>query len=61
MIAHIKALWYNPPRRRRFCAKSLFDWHDLFAVLTDVCVHLAPLVSVAPEEVPLEAQRVMFC
>ncbi|KAJ8591458.1 Mak10-domain-containing protein [Rhizopogon salebrosus TDB-379] len=43
LIAHIKALWYNPPRRRRFCAKSLFDWHDLFAVLTDVCVHLAPV------------------
>ncbi|KAG1736921.1 Mak10 subunit, NatC N-terminal acetyltransferase-domain-containing protein [Suillus paluster] len=43
MMAHIKALWYNPPRRRRFCAKSLFDWHDLFAVLMDVSVHLAPL------------------
>ncbi|KAG0694642.1 Mak10 subunit, NatC N-terminal acetyltransferase-domain-containing protein [Suillus ampliporus] len=43
LIAHIKALWYNPPRRRRFCAKSLFDWHDLFAVLMDVSVHLAPL------------------
>ncbi|OAX36010.1 Mak10-domain-containing protein [Rhizopogon vinicolor AM-OR11-026] len=42
LIAHIKALWYNPPRRRRFCAKSLFDWHDLFAVITDVCMHLAP-------------------
>ncbi|KAG1749555.1 Mak10 subunit, NatC N-terminal acetyltransferase-domain-containing protein [Suillus lakei] len=43
LIAHIKALWYNPSRRRRFCAKSLFDWHELFVVFMDVCVHLAPL------------------
>jgi hypothetical protein len=45
LIANIKSLWYNPPRRRRFCAKSLFDWHELFVVFMDVCVRLAPLVS----------------
>jgi hypothetical protein len=43
LIANIKSLWYNPPRRRRFCAKSLFDWHELFVVFMDVCVRLAPL------------------
>ncbi|KAG0693257.1 hypothetical protein DFH29DRAFT_1007475 [Suillus ampliporus] len=43
LIAHIKALWYNPSWRHQFCAKSLFDWHELFAVFMDVCVHLAPL------------------
>ncbi|KAG1856630.1 Mak10 subunit, NatC N-terminal acetyltransferase-domain-containing protein [Suillus subalutaceus] len=43
LIANIKSLWYNLPRRRRFCAKSLFDWHELFVVFMDVCVRLAPL------------------
>ncbi|KAG2359731.1 Mak10 subunit, NatC N-terminal acetyltransferase-domain-containing protein [Suillus spraguei] len=47
LIADIKSLWYNPSRRRRFCAKSLFDWHELFVVFMDVCTHLTPLVSVA--------------
>ncbi|KAG2073488.1 Mak10-domain-containing protein [Suillus decipiens] len=48
LIANIKSLWYNPSRRRRFCAKSLFDWHELFVVLMDVCTHLAPLQDQKP-------------
>ncbi|KAI6131168.1 Mak10 subunit, NatC N-terminal acetyltransferase-domain-containing protein [Pisolithus croceorrhizus] len=35
--------WYNPPRRRRYCMKSLFDWHKLYATLTDVQKHLSPV------------------
>ncbi|KAG2336418.1 hypothetical protein BDR05DRAFT_971108, partial [Suillus weaverae] len=30
-------------RRRRFFAKSLFNWHELFVVFMDACVRLAPL------------------
>ncbi|KAF9228847.1 Mak10-domain-containing protein [Gyrodon lividus] len=42
-LGYIKALWYNPARRRRYCMKSLFDWHDLYALLTDIQSHLEPV------------------
>ncbi|KAF9239144.1 Mak10 subunit, NatC N-terminal acetyltransferase-domain-containing protein [Melanogaster broomeanus] len=41
-LSYVKALWYNPARRRRFCMKSLFDWHDLYALLTDIRDHMEP-------------------
>ncbi|KAH7890082.1 Mak10 subunit, NatC N-terminal acetyltransferase-domain-containing protein [Phlebopus sp. FC_14] len=43
VLGYIKSLWYNPSRRRRYCMKSLFDWHDLYALLTDVQNHLTPV------------------
>ncbi|KAI6125227.1 Mak10 subunit, NatC N-terminal acetyltransferase-domain-containing protein [Pisolithus croceorrhizus] len=43
LVGRIKSHWYNPPRRRRYCMKSLFDWHELYATLTDVQKHLAPV------------------
>ncbi|KAI6095245.1 Mak10 subunit, NatC N-terminal acetyltransferase-domain-containing protein [Pisolithus croceorrhizus] len=45
LIGRIKSHWYNPLRRRRYCMKLLFDWHELYATLTDVQKHLAPVVS----------------
>ncbi|KAF8835779.1 hypothetical protein BDN67DRAFT_974919 [Paxillus ammoniavirescens] len=41
-LGYIKALWYNPARRRRYCMKSLFDWHDLYALLADIQNDLEP-------------------
>ncbi|KAH0830164.1 hypothetical protein J3R83DRAFT_1513 [Lanmaoa asiatica] len=35
-LGYIKALWYNPARRRRYCMKSLFDWHALYALFIDI-------------------------
>ncbi|KAI6135256.1 hypothetical protein EDD17DRAFT_1882023, partial [Pisolithus thermaeus] len=43
LVGRIKSHWYNPPRRRRYCMKSLFDWHELYATLTDVQKHLSPV------------------
>ncbi|KAL4064339.1 Mak10 subunit, NatC N-terminal acetyltransferase-domain-containing protein [Scleroderma citrinum] len=43
VVGHIKSHWFNPTRRRRYCTKSLFDWHELYALLTDVQKHLAPV------------------
>lgn len=45
VVGRIKSHWYNPSRRRRYCMKSLFDWHELYALLTDVQKHLAPVQS----------------
>ncbi|KAH7928162.1 Mak10-domain-containing protein [Leucogyrophana mollusca] len=42
MIAHVKALWYSRPRRRRHCMKSLFDWHELYAFFEDIHSRLTP-------------------
>ncbi|KAN0073799.1 hypothetical protein V8E55_012053 [Tylopilus felleus] len=39
-LGYIKALWYNPARRRRYCMKSLFNWHMLCALLINVQNHL---------------------
>ncbi|KAI6094539.1 Mak10 subunit, NatC N-terminal acetyltransferase-domain-containing protein [Pisolithus croceorrhizus] len=44
-VGRVKSHWYNPPRWRRYCMKSLFDWHELYATLTDVQKHLAPAQS----------------
>ncbi|KAI6098028.1 Mak10 subunit, NatC N-terminal acetyltransferase-domain-containing protein [Pisolithus croceorrhizus] len=45
LVGRTKSHWYNPPRRRRYCMKSLFDWHKLYATLTDVQKHLSPVQS----------------
>lgn len=44
MIGRLKSHWYNPARRRRYCMKSLFDWHDLYALIFDIQKHLDPVV-----------------
>ncbi|KAI6046740.1 Mak10 subunit, NatC N-terminal acetyltransferase-domain-containing protein [Pisolithus marmoratus] len=46
MVGRVKSHWYNPPRRRRYCMKSLFDWHELYALLTDVQKRLVPVSGV---------------
>ncbi|KAJ3807472.1 Mak10 subunit, NatC N-terminal acetyltransferase-domain-containing protein [Lentinula aff. lateritia] len=33
MIPHIRGLWNNPARRRRFLVKSIFDWHIIYDTL----------------------------
>ncbi|KAF9557743.1 Mak10-domain-containing protein [Agrocybe pediades] len=38
---HIRALWNNPPRRRRFVMKSLVEWHTLYDALTVIRDDLA--------------------
>ncbi|KIJ63356.1 hypothetical protein HYDPIDRAFT_113345 [Hydnomerulius pinastri MD-312] len=45
VLGYMKALWYNPARRRRYCMKSLFDWHDLYALLADIHSHLTPVTG----------------
>src|ERR1700722_7886955 len=30
IIFHIRGLWFNPPRRRRYLMKSLLEWHALY-------------------------------
>lgn len=36
MTPHIRALWYNRPRRRRHFAKSLVDWQHVYDVLMEI-------------------------
>lgn len=36
MPLHIKSLWHNPPRRRRYFMKSLVGWHELYDLLTQI-------------------------
>jgi len=30
LLSHIQSAWFNPPRRRRFLARSLLDWQELY-------------------------------
>jgi len=30
LLSHIQSAWYNPPRRRRFLARSLLGWQELY-------------------------------
>ncbi|KAI0285229.1 Mak10 subunit, NatC N-terminal acetyltransferase-domain-containing protein [Russula brevipes] len=30
LLSHIQSAWYNPPRRRRFLARSLLEWQELY-------------------------------
>lgn len=39
MIAHIRSHWYNPPRRRRYLAKSILHWHELYDQLLQLVAH----------------------
>ncbi|KAF8548370.1 hypothetical protein OG21DRAFT_1471303 [Imleria badia] len=52
-LGYIKALWYNPARRRRYCMKSLFDWHALYALCIDIQHNLEP----SPDQDPLPSLR----
>ena len=42
ITGHIKALYQNPPRRRRLFMKSLFDWHILYDILLYTVSSLKP-------------------
>ncbi|KAF7353855.1 hypothetical protein MVEN_01071100 [Mycena venus] len=42
MTEYIRALWYNPCRRRRFFMKSLVDLHIYYTRLTDIAANLPP-------------------
>ncbi|GAW03142.1 glycoside hydrolase [Lentinula edodes] len=33
IIPHIRGLWNNPARRRRFLVKSIYDWHIIYDTL----------------------------
>ncbi|KAF9480902.1 hypothetical protein BDN70DRAFT_877091 [Pholiota conissans] len=33
---HFRALWYNPPRRRRHFMKALLEWHGLYDTLVQI-------------------------
>lgn len=39
---HIKAQWANPPRRRRYLARSAVEWHALYDTLEEVVARLWP-------------------
>jgi len=30
LLSHIRSAWFNPPRRRRFLARSLLEWQELY-------------------------------
>ncbi|KAN0109790.1 Mak10 subunit, NatC N(alpha)-terminal acetyltransferase domain containing protein [Russula decolorans] len=30
LLRHIQSAWFNPPRRRRFLARSLLEWQELY-------------------------------
>ncbi|KAF8259877.1 Mak10 subunit, NatC N-terminal acetyltransferase-domain-containing protein [Lactarius quietus] len=30
LLSHIQSAWFNPPRRRRFLARSLLEWQELY-------------------------------
>ncbi|KAI9433909.1 Mak10 subunit, NatC N-terminal acetyltransferase-domain-containing protein [Lactarius indigo] len=32
LLSHIQSAWLNPPRRRRFLARSLLEWQELYHV-----------------------------
>ncbi|KAF9009616.1 Mak10 subunit, NatC N-terminal acetyltransferase-domain-containing protein [Cyathus striatus] len=33
---HIRALWFNPPRRRRYFMKSVAEWHAVYSTMTEI-------------------------
>ncbi|KAJ6567144.1 Mak10 subunit, NatC N-terminal acetyltransferase-domain-containing protein [Mycena capillaripes] len=45
MTEYIRALWFNPPRRRRFFMKSLLDLHIYYTRLIDITSNLSDLPS----------------
>ncbi|KAJ7778820.1 Mak10 subunit, NatC N-terminal acetyltransferase-domain-containing protein [Mycena maculata] len=45
MTEYIRALWYNPPRRRRFLMKVLVDLHIYYTRLIGIASHLPDLPS----------------
>ncbi|KAG9318061.1 hypothetical protein JVU11DRAFT_125 [Chiua virens] len=57
-LGYTKALWYNPARRRRYCMKSLFDWHSLYALFVDIRSQLEP--SQEPDPLPGLCTTILF-
>ncbi|EGN96405.1 hypothetical protein SERLA73DRAFT_76363 [Serpula lacrymans var. lacrymans S7.3] len=45
VTGHVKAMWFNPPRRRRYLIKSLIDWHELYAESSYISSELAPVLG----------------
>ncbi|KAH9033987.1 Mak10-domain-containing protein [Lactarius deliciosus] len=43
LLSHIQAAWFNPPRRRRFLARSLLEWQELYHVTSMMGENWGPL------------------
>ncbi|PCH38539.1 Mak10-domain-containing protein [Wolfiporia cocos MD-104 SS10] len=42
MIPHIRSYWYNPPRRRRYLAKSVIQWQEVYDRFYQLTAHCHP-------------------
>jgi hypothetical protein len=45
LLTHIQSAWYNPPRRRRFLARSLLGWQELYDTASVISKSGNPMVS----------------
>ncbi len=45
LLSHIQSAWFNPPRRRRFLARSLLEWQELYNVISMTGEKLGQLVG----------------
>ncbi|KAH9057687.1 Mak10-domain-containing protein [Lactarius vividus] len=43
LLSHIQSAWFNPPRRRRFLARSLLEWQELYHVTSMTGENWGPL------------------
>ena len=46
LLSHIQSAWFNPPRRRRFLARSLLEWQELYDATSALGEKGNPTVSV---------------
>ena len=47
LLSHIQSGWFNPPRRRRFLARSLLEWQELYDATSALSEKGNPIVSVS--------------
>jgi hypothetical protein len=45
LLSHVQSAWYNPPRRRRFLARSLLGWQELYDTISAISKSGKPMVS----------------
>ncbi|KAF8496772.1 hypothetical protein F5888DRAFT_364175 [Russula emetica] len=45
LLSHIRSAWFNPPRRRRFLARSLLEWQELYDTTSALGENGNPTVS----------------
>jgi hypothetical protein len=56
LLRHIQSAWFNPPRRRRFLARSLLEWQELYDATSalgekgDPTVSVSDLIDLSPIE-----------